>query len=385
MQITIKTPARQSSFIRPRAIALPLLFAQFGVIMGTWAGRIPALRDGVAISHSVLSLVLLCGGLGAVISFPLSSRMMTLLGGRKTLFYSGLALLNVLLCIGLAPNVPALMLAVFLLGVTASCFDVGVNSVATKLEASSGESRLSTLHAWGCAGGLAGAMLGSLMAGMGIAPSMHFLMIAIPLGLVLWLGYHMLDADDGCQKVEKKTFSLPRGPLALLGALGFLGAMSEGSIADWSGVFLKDHFKVADGFAPLALSAFSVMMLLARMQGDKLKARHGAQRLVMLGGGLSASGLFFAVLAPDAWLALAGFALAGLGLATVFPFVFSAAGKEGPLALAGVATMTYSGSLMGPPVIGTLAHGLGMQAAMGFVGVLSIMIALVACKSTMLK
>jgi MFS family permease len=223
------------------------------------------------------------------------------------------------------------------------------------------------------------------MASMQIAPSTHFIMVAIPLSFVLWLGYELLEAEDMGEKIEKKTFCLPRGPLALLGALGFFAAMSEGSIADWSGVFLKDHFGVTDGFAPLALSAFSVMMLIARLMGDRLKDKYAARRLVSYGAILSAGGLFFAVFAPNPYLALAGFAVAGLGLALVFPFVFSAAGKEGPMALAGVATMAYSGSLIGPPVIGTLAHGLGMQAAMGFIGVLSVVIAVVASRTVMLK
>lgn len=353
--------------------------------MGSWAGRIPALREGVHLSHSALSFVLLCGGLGAVISYPLSSRMMAELGGRKTLFYSGSALLVDLVCIGLAPNVPLLMLAVLMLGVTASCFDVGVNSVATKLENTTGKSTLAKLHACGCAGGLAGATLGSMMASMHIAPSTHFIMIALPLAAALWTGYMFLEADHAGEKIDKKAFSLPRGPLALLGALGFFGSMAEGSIADWSGVFLKDHFGVTDGFAPLALSCFSVMMLLTRLTGDKLKEKYGARTLVSRGAFISAAGLFFAVFASNPYFALVGFAIAGLGLALVFPFVFSAAGKEGPVALAGVATMAYSGSLTGPPVIGVLAHGLGMQAAIGFVGILSIVMAIVASRTALLK
>lgn len=357
----------------------------FGMIMGSWAGRIPALREGVQVSHSALSFVLLCGGLGAVLSFPVSSRMMAAFGGRKTMLYSGQALLAVLVCIGLAPNVPLLMLAVLMLGITASCFDVAINSVAAKFEKKTGKSEMSKLHAWGCAGGLAGATLGSLMAGMSIAPSLHFMMVAVPLAVLLRIGYDLLVAEDGGEKIEKKSFSLPRGPLALLGALGFFGSMLEGGIADWSGIFLQDHFGASAAFAPLALSAFSVMVLIARLTGDKLKEKHGARRLVICGALVASAGLFFAVFAPNHYFALAGFAVTGLGTALVFPFVFSAAGKEGPVALAGVATMAYSGTLMGPPVVGSLAHVMGIQAAMGFIGILSVVIALVASRTAMLK
>ncbi|MGZ3239865.1 MAG: MFS transporter [Burkholderiaceae bacterium] len=385
--IFIQTTAFNQKFSHSqfRSLALPTLFVLFGLIMGTWASRIPALRDGIQLSHSALSIVLLCGGLGAVMSFPISSRMMTWFGGRKSMLYSGMALLTVLVSIGLATSVLMLKLAVLMLGIAASCFDVAMNSVATKQEKTSGKSQLSKLHGWCCAGGLVGAAFGSLMASMHIRPAKHFSMIAGMVAFVLWVGCSLLEADDAGEVIEKKRFTLPRGPLVLLGALGFFGSVAEGSIADWSGIFLKDHFGVTDGFAPLALSVFSVMMLITRINGDRLKGNYSARCLLGIGSLLAALGLFFTVFAPNAYFALGGFALAGLGMALVFPFVFSAAGREGPSALAGVATMAYSGSLMGPPMLGAVAQHFGMQSAMGFIGILSAASAIMASKSAMLR
>lgn len=368
-----------------RRLALPALFAWFGVIMGSWVGRIPALRDGLQVSHSQLSLVLLMGGLGAVLSFPVSSRLMAHFGGRQTMLISGLALLAVLVGIGAAPSMPLAMAAVLMLGITASTYDVGMNAVAARQERAQGRSRMSMLHACACAGGLAGVTLGSAMAALQVSPLLHFAGLALPfVGLLAW-GVNRLPADDAGEKIDKKAFVIPRGGLALLGALGFLGAIAEGSIADWAGIFMKDHFGASDGFAPLSLAAFSTMMLLSRLAGDRLKARHGAKQLVIGGALLAAGGLFFAVFAPNQYFALGGFAIAGMGLALVFPFVFSAAGREGTVALAGVATMTYSGSLMGPPLLGAIAHTVGLEAAMGFVGLLALMIALVTSRSALMK
>ena len=386
MQTTVSVPRRSSSvLVQAQLFSLPVVFALFGVIMGSWAGRIPALAAGVNVSHAALSMVLLCGGLGAVISYPISSFLMGRFGARKTILIAGLALLCVLVSIGMAPNVSRLMMAVLMLGITASTFDVAMNSAAARREKQSGKSEMSRLHGLACAGGLVGATLGSLMASMKIAPATHFLMLAGPLAVVLWLAVNLLEADEAGEKVEKKKFALPRGPLVLLGLLGFFGSMAEGSIADWSGVFLKEHFGASDGLAPLALSSFSMMMLMSRMVGDKMKERYGAKRLVTLGALVAASGLFFAVLAPNAYVALGGFAIAGVGLALVFPFVFSAAGAQGPAALAAVASMAYSGSLMGPPAIGAVAHFIGMQAAIAYVGGLSLVIAMVACRTRLLK
>jgi MFS family permease len=384
---TSASAPRRSSFVLVQAqqYSLPLVFALFGLIMGSWAGRIPALAAGVNVSHAALSMVLVCGGLGAVLSYPVSSFMMGRFGARKTILLAGLALLSVLVSIGMAPTVPRLMMSVLMLGVTASIFDVAMNSAAARREKVSGKSEMSRLHGLCCAGGLVGATLGSLMASLKIAPATHFLMLAGPLAVVLWMAYSVLEADEIGVQVEKKSFALPRGPLVLLGLLGFFGSMAEGSIADWSGMFLKEHFGASDGLAPLSLSAFSVMMLISRMFGDKLKERHGAKRLVSTGAMVAAAGLFFAVLAPNAYVALIGFAVAGVGLALVFPFVFSAAGAQGPAALAAVASMAYSGSLMGPPAIGAVAHFIGMQAAIAYIGALSIVIAMVACRTRMLK
>jgi MFS family permease len=385
MQTSVSTQRFSLAQVQAQSFALPVLFALFGLIMGSWAGRIPALAANVHVSHAALSMVLLMGGLGAVVSYPISSWLMGNYGARKTLLVSGLALLADLVSIGMAPSVPRLMLSVLVLGITASTFDVAVNSAATRREKQTGKSELSRLHGLGCAGSLAGATLGSLMASMHIAPATHFLMLAAPLALLLWAAYQMLDADDAGEQVEKKKFSLPRGPLALLGAIGFLGSMVEGSIADWSGVFLREHFHATEGLAPLALSAFSVMMLTSRLCGDRFKARYGAKPLVTGGAMLGAAGLFFAVLSPNAYFALGGFAVAGLGLSLVFPFVFSAAGAQGPAALAGVASMAYTGSLMGPPAIGAIAQGLGMQAAISWIAVLALGIAWVAKRSHLLK
>jgi MFS family permease len=381
-------PPHRERPIAPRRLqplALPLLFVAFGMVMGTWAGRIPAVRDSLGISPSVLSFVLLCGGLGAVISFPLSSWMMRKLGGRQTLLVAGIALLAMLACIGLATTVPALMCAVLMFGITASCFDVGVNSAATDIERLTGKSSLSKLHAcWG-AGALAGAALGSMMAGVGVSPATHLIAVAAALAFVLWLGHSLLDDEGRIDDAASKGFSLPRGPVAWLGALGFLGALSEGGISDWSGVFLKDHFGVRDGVAPLALAAFSAMMLVARLSGDKLKVRFGARLLMTLGAGFAAAGLLLATFAPISPVAIGGFGIAGLGLSFVFPYVFSAAGREGPAALAGVATMSYTGSLMGPPLVGAIAHNFGIQGAVGFIALFSMAIAIIARRTALLN
>jgi MFS family permease len=170
----------------------------------------------------------------------------------------------------------------------------------------------------------------------------------------------------------------------MLGIIGFFGAMAEGSVGDWSGVYLKDILHAADGVAPLAFAGFTGMMLLARLFCDRLKDRFGARRVVACSALCAAGGLGLATTALNLPLTLAGFALTGAGLASVFPFVFSAGGRHGATALAGVATLSYSGSLLGPPVIGMIAHRHGMQAAIGFLALVCVAISLASLKASAL-
>ena len=126
--------------VLPQAQSLSALFACFGVIMGSWAGRIPALRDTLQLSVGELSIVLLCSGLGAAFSSAFASTLSERLSlhfnlrisQRTKIISAGLALLLLLLLICIAPTLPLLMLAVFLLGASASTFDIGMNAAAAE-------------------------------------------------------------------------------------------------------------------------------------------------------------------------------------------------------------------------------------------------------------
>jgi fucose permease len=219
------------------------------------------------------------------------------------------------------------------------------------------------------------------MAGAGISPLLHFGALAVLLLTLLRWCYRNLP-DDRVQRIGgKPLFALPHGPLVALGMIAFCGAIVEGSVGDWSGVYMKDALGASDGLAPLAYAGFSGMMLLARLMGDRLKEAVGARSVVACGALLAAIGVFIAVGAGSIACAIAGFALAGGGVSMVFPFVFSAAGRHGSTALAGVATLGYSGNLIGPPIVGFLAQGWGLQAALGFVGILCVGVALAASRA----
>lgn len=371
------TPIITSTYSRARhKIAAPLLFILLGIIYASWAARIPALRDLLQLSPSQLGFVLLSAGIGAVISFPLAAWLAAHCGARQAAWFSGLGLISALPLVALAPNMQWLMVAAFALGLGSGCFDVAINALGASHEKAAGRSTMSLLHAWFCLGTMSGALLGSAMAALLVSPLLHFIFVALFLLPLLTIAYRTLPVDKIEPKPATQYFAVPHGPLVALGIIGFCGAVAEGSIADWSGIFMKDQLQVIDGVAPLAYAVFAALMLLARLIGDRLKDRYGARHVVASGAWCATVGIFIAVCAINVPLTLCGFALAGAGLAAVFPFVFSAAARHGSTALAAVATFSYSGGLIGPPVIGFLAQGYGMRAGLSFIGVIVMLIAI---------
>ncbi|QNB09633.1 MFS transporter [Herbaspirillum frisingense] len=374
---TKPSPSRPASPSRLiwRKFAIPLFFLLLGIVFATWAARIPAIRDHLQLDAATLALVLLCGGIGAVGSFPLAAWITGHYGARHSTLYAGLALLVSLPLLGLAPGLASLMLVCTLYGAASSCFDVAINALGAQAERDAGRPIMSMLHGWFCVGTFSGALAASAVAGLGIAPVWHFLLVAALFLYPLYAAYVALPDDRPEHDPQRKLFAVPHGHLVVLGVIAFCGAIVEGSVADWSGIYMKDHIGASDGSTPLAYAAFAGMMLIMRMVGDSLKARYDARRVVWIGTLVASAGIALAVVAPGMAVAILGFAIAGTGVAAVFPFVFSAAGRHGSTALAAVATLGYSGSLIGPPVFGFLAHGWGLQAALALLGVLCLAMA----------
>jgi MFS family permease len=255
-----------------------MLFLLLGVVFATWAARIPAIRDALQLSPAQLGLVLLCGGLGAVVSFPVAAWLVGHHGARRGAGSSGLMLIAVLPLLALAPNMALLMLSMVLFGTAQTSFNVAINAVGAQAERTAGRSLMSRLHAWYCIGAFGGALLGSGLAGSGVPAAVHFAVVAVLLALPLSLSHRALPFDHPQAPDAAGRFALPKGPLLALGVICFGAAIAEGTITDWSGVYMRDQLGATEGQAPLAFGAFSGLMVGMRLAADRLKDRFGASR-----------------------------------------------------------------------------------------------------------
>jgi MFS family permease len=108
-----------------------------------------------------------------------------------------------------------------------------------------------------------------------------------------------------------------------------------------------------------------MMVAAGRFGGDRLKARFGAVPLARGAGLLGLLGVAMLLVAPNTALALAGFAVIGVGVSVGFPLaVTAAASLTDRSSSANVAILSFVallGFLIGPPVIGFIAEHVQMR------------------------
>ena len=371
--------APKAEIVRAR-LAVAVVFFVNGVVLATWVPHIPAVKAAHAISDGELGLVLLCMAVGAMLALPVAGFLVGRLGSRLMTSAAAIALCVVLPLPLVAPHVALLGLTLVILGAANAMLDVSMNAQAVAVEARYGRAIMSSFHALFSLGGLVGAALagGAMAAGMGdvshvvvtAAACLAAVLVCLPL---------LLPSPAGSGR-PGPVFVRPRGALLALGALAFCGLIAEGSMGDWSAVYLHDTLGSSPALASTGFAAFSLAMAAGRFTGDWLVGRHGAERVLRLSSTAAAVGLVGALLLGTPASGVVGFGLVGLGISNVIPILFSAAGRvpgtEPGVAIAAVATTGYFGFLVGPPVIGMVADVTGLRVALGIVAGLCGVIAL---------
>ena len=379
---------------KPKAArwAVKLLFFLNGALFATWAARVPAVQAARGLNNGELGLALLAMATGAVFAMPLAGWLGARFGSDKVCKTTALIYCVLLPGLALAPNFALFALTLFGFGMVHGSLDVAMNAQAVAVEKRYQRPIMSSFHAFWSTGGLTGAAVGGLLAGQGLKPLANFTIVAVLLGGAALLTFpHLLDkaeqnagAHTGiiAKRGPTPVFSWPTRGLLALGLIALCIMVGEGAMADWSAVYLRNSLGTKESLAAAGYAAFSIAMAGGRFLGDRLTADFGPMKLARAGALLAAGGLLLALVFHSAAVALIGFACVGLGYATIVPMVFSAAGHRpganSDIAVASVTTLGYLGFLIGPPLIGFVAEGLGLRCALGIIVATSLVAAVLA-------
>lgn len=362
-----------------------LSFFSLGLSTAAWAPLIPYAQQRLHLNHADFGTLLLCIGAGSMLAMPATGLLIQKVGCRAIISVAVLLLLMVLPTFALTSSILIMAIALFLFGTAAGSLGVAINLQAVIVEKNRAKSMMSQFHGMCSLGGLAGVMTVTALLAVGVSPLMSTLaiclllvvlsLIAVPNSLAVIEKEPKTDTTE----VESKTKKFPSPLIILMGLVCFIAFLSEGSAMDWSGIYLINEYGVKPALAGLAYTCFAIAMTSGRFAGHYLIKALGEKNIIIYSAVCAALGLFTVVVAPHWIVVLLGYALLGLGCSNIVPVMFSRVGRQSVMskaaALSCVSTMAYTGSLLGPALVGISSEMMGLSVIFGFIATLLLTIA----------
>jgi MFS family permease len=373
--------------LRRARVSVSAAFVLHAGVSGTWAPRVPALKEQSDLTDGELGLALVGMAAGLLVGTRLAGRPVDRYGPRPLLRIGVPLLSAALLLPALARSLPALAAGFLVLGFVSGLLDVAMNAEGVGVERRLGRPILSGLHGLWSVGLGAGAALATLAAAADLTPIVHFAIVGAALATISVPALGGLLPAVAPHEGEEKD-DAPVGlwslPVLVLGGISFCSFVGEGTAADWSAVYLREDLGTAAAVAAAGFFTFSLAMAISRFAGDRLHQRFGAVALVRTASLVAAAGLGAGLAIDEPPAMILGFALVGAGLGPVVPIAFSAAGRlagtTSARVLGRVVTFGYVGSVLGPLLIGGLSEFLSLRVALLVPVVLALLIALAASR-----
>jgi MFS family permease len=370
-------------------IAVIAVFVVHGLLFASWTAHIPDVKAHLGLTDGMLGFALLGAPVGSVTAMIASSWLLPRVGSRRIVRVALVGYCAAGPLVGLTGSLPALFAALFAWGAFQGTLDVAMNTQAIAVERRERRVLMSGLHGSWSIGSFAGAGIGALAVTGGITLSIQMLGLGTIALLVAGLlttrmlpaaaeNPGNLTAAAGHTAADQRPagqVSRWSGGMVLLGAIAFAGMLCEGATADWSAVYLSGPLHASGVVPGLGYAAFALAMVTVRLSGNRLLTRFRADRLLPALALVATVGFAVALLVAQPPAALLGFACLGIGLASVVPAVFSAAGRIPGLppgtAVATASACGWAGFVCGPPVIGRLSSWASLPVALGLLPLLT--------------
>ena len=363
---------------RGRLLPLNMVFALNALGLSVWFPRIPDVKDALGLDVLTLAFCLFGMPAGTMLGFLIVGRIIRRIGTRTTCMVGGAGFLISFIGPGLAPNAVALGLTLFICGLTIATIEVSMNAKASQTERVLGRRIMTRCHAYWSFGTVAGAMIGGAFAQRGIDFLTQQLLVQPIFAAATVFFALRLIADDPTPEVEPEhDRALPTLALLLICLVPIGALLIEGAMMEWSALLMRDWKGASPFLTAVTFSVFALAMAVSRLTGDWLAERFGPRAVILASGLTMAAGILAFGLAPGLWVSLTAAALVGAGCGNIYPLTMSMVGQlPGPRPERNVATLAlvaFTAFLIGPPLIGTLAHLIGLPVAMALLAPLGLL------------
>lgn len=374
------------NFLRhPQARAIAILFLAHGFMISSWFAQVPTVKTRLALNDSELGNVLLGLPLGIFLMNIIAGWLLEKLGVWNSIFLGFLGYGISIIFLFVANDFWILFFNLVITGWTVGILVVGSNTLAARIEKTEGIFIMSSCHAGFSFGAMVGAAISSLVIGRELSPLYQIITISL-IFFVLIISHkkHFQSIPTNLNEDGGSTFGWPNRELLLLIFIGLAFTISEGVVVDWSAVYIRDVLKATPETAALGYSACAFTMMMMRFFGDLLLPRFGVQKILLYGGVITFIGILFIALSQTPLIGILGFAIIGIGIALSMPMLMTlAASTKGFSDGAGVgifATFAFMGFIIEPPMVGWVAEQSDLRWALGMVGGIVLLGAILALR-----
>ena len=343
-------------------------FFLFAVTTGALMARLPDVQTHLGVSESQLGLTMIGMAIGSLISLTFGASVIGKLGVRTTAFATvlGPALLFALIpWLGVAPAVFGVLFAA---GLLSGALEINLNVEIDRLEMHTGGRFMNRAHGFWSVGFFATALAGAGIRQSGLSVEAHLGLVAL---LVVLVGGYMIwgivpaPAPQRTQSEQTNRIAFPHWGLLPLCLIGFAAFLVEGAGIDWSAIYMRDVFSAEPFVGGMGLTLFAFFMAVMRLMADPVVTRFGPRNVAMVLLSLASIGVLMVGYAPMPGVALAGFALMGIGCSAVYPLAVSAAAQrtDRPAAVnvAALGQVSFVVFFLAPPLLGFVAEYMGIR------------------------
>lgn len=365
-------------------IAISSYFYFLGFIFSSWASRIPQVKDKFHLNEAELGAVLFMLPLGALVALPFSGWLVHRFGSKCMSIASALVYTVLLYLIASVSTIFTLSCVLFGFGLMGNFGNISMNTQGISIQHRINKPILSSLHAMWSIGAFSAAAVSGWTMRMGYSTELHFMIVSLIAAFIIIVGSFHLIPDEGVGDETSKVFVLPNRKLVLLGIICFCVAMSEGAMSDWSSLYYRQVIHQLNTVSTTGYTAFAMCMAAGRLAGDRLVQSFKHATVLKTNGLLILIGMIISLSFTQPFSVMIGFALVGFGVSSVIPIVYMLAAKSKDMApsaaLSAVSSVGFTGFLIGPPLIGFIAHEVGLRTALIIVAMLGALINLLARK-----
>ncbi|HEX5669263.1 MAG TPA: MFS transporter [Chitinophagaceae bacterium] len=371
-----------SAKIKFARYAVAVLFFLCGFIFSCWATRIPVFKETFKLNEAELGAILFMLPLGSFIALPFAGWAVDRFGSRFMSVVSIILYAVSLYSLSWCTSVFALSASLFLFGFMGDNVNIAMNTQGLDVQHAYDKPILASFHGLWSVGALCGALVGGWSLKRQMTTHDHYLIVLFPVVLVTFITYLFLIPHDDKKEEGKKLLAMPDKALMIIGIICLCCTLCEGAMADWSALYYKEVLNDASKVSTTGFTAYAFTMAVGRFTGDRLISALRYKKVLILDGILIASGMALALASMIPTLVIIGFAMVGFGVSTIIPISYTMAGKSETLkpsvALAAVSTIGFTGFLIGPPIIGFVAHEIGLRSALVIVALLGVCVFLLS-------